>query len=426
MGSPVIITPDAPQVTITPDAPVREGAISRFVTHATGIPVADIKAHPQTYNPFSKDYWQAARDNAGHSPADSVTARQMVPFGQTKKDLDEGNYAGALGDVTPGVIAAAQIAGPLAGRAMTSAAGQAVIKGAAPVAGVAIGAKVGSLVGEPITGAAAGAWLGKQVSPAVASSFARLGAQLQKFGLQLTPQETAEFGQFHSLPAGPRAMPGEVLSPEAPAYSPSTRAQRLGLLLKNGSESIPLPGSIQESVTPPFAANTTADRLGRLLPANTPSSQAVPLPESSLPAEVQQRYPGGLQSRPQARTDIVDDKAVQDAMRLDLDKHGWNALSEEKQRYYADNAPQFTKRQLIAQEQARALVEQAQSQAQQILTKSRIAAETPAKFTKTIIPKSPVAAAAASEPVTQGLDVNQDLTDILQRSLDAVKARKGK
>lgn len=392
MGSPVIITPDAPQVTITPDAPVREGAISRFVTHATGIPVADIKAYPQIYNPFSKDYWQAARDNAGHSPADSVTARQMVPFGQTTKDLNEGDYAGALGDVTPGVIAAAQIAGPMAGKAMTSEMGQAVIRKSVPIATGAAGAKVGSVVGEPITGAAVGAWLGKQVSPAVASSFARLGAQLQKFGLQLTPQETAEFGQFHSLPAGPRAMPGEVLSPEAP----------------------------------PFAANTTADRLGRLLPANTPSSQAVPLPESSLPAEVQQRYPGGLQSRPQARAEIVDDKAVTEAMQADLNKHGWNGLSEENQRYYADNAPQFTKSQLIAREKVRMIMEQAQSQAQNVLEQARIAAETPAKFTKTIIPKSPIATAAASEPVTQGLDVNQDLTDILQRSLDAVKARKGK
>lgn len=79
----------------------QQGAMVRFLSHATGLPLHEIAKNPNAYlNPFSKDYWQKGKEEqaAAGNPADQPV---RMPGAQTVHDLRTGNYAGALGDVAP-------------------------------------------------------------------------------------------------------------------------------------------------------------------------------------------------------------------------------------------------------------------------------------------------------------------------------------
>lgn len=105
-------------------APDQGGVVTRFLTGATGLPIKDIEEHPNQYlDPFSREYWDTksstptrqAMLEAAKNPIGHPTARSMIvprEYDQAKADIQSGNYAGAIGDVTPAAIAVAQIAGP--------------------------------------------------------------------------------------------------------------------------------------------------------------------------------------------------------------------------------------------------------------------------------------------------------------------------
>lgn len=99
----------------SPGQPKPEGAVSRFLTRATGLPISDIAAHPGAYlNPFSSESTptrDAFIDTSQHPERISnKTPTQMIPGYQTYRDIKDKNYAGAAGDVLPPALAFAGMA----------------------------------------------------------------------------------------------------------------------------------------------------------------------------------------------------------------------------------------------------------------------------------------------------------------------------
>jgi hypothetical protein len=152
-----------------------------------------------------------------------------------------------------------------------------------------------------------------------------------------------------------------------------------------------------------------------------PDNASAPSVSEESKAQVERPgYPPGLNKRPTDRTEIVSDKAVEDAMRNDLEKQGWRALSQERKEFYANNQPGMAKGDLITNARVEAVRTAAEEQVQKILAESN----PPVKYTKTVIPKAKVTTTA--QPIAEDLNSPNRLVDLMQQSIDAVNARKGK
>lgn len=96
--------------------PTQHGAFVRFMSRATGIP-EDAFTQPNRYfNPFSAAYnspeQRAVQQSlAPNSDEQIQNPSSLIPGRQTIQDIKSGNYAGAAGDVTPGIIAFLQMRG---------------------------------------------------------------------------------------------------------------------------------------------------------------------------------------------------------------------------------------------------------------------------------------------------------------------------
>lgn len=143
-------------------------------------------------------------------------------------------------------------------------------------------AVIGTAAGGPFGGAAM--TLGREIGrlPKVRTGIAQ---GLYKFGNALSPEIplSVPSPRFSALTPPTRALPsGPVITPppqdpsgfsyaaNPPAYNPTTRAQRLGLLLPERT-AIPMgttdpSGPVMHSARPPVNPATRADRLGLLLP----------------------------------------------------------------------------------------------------------------------------------------------------------------
>lgn len=130
--------------------------------------------------------------------------------------------------------------------------------------------------------------------------------------------------------------------------------------------------------------------------------------------------------------DMLDDKAFSQEANWDLEKHWYRALSEERQKFFADNAPTFTKGQLVAREQVGQILNEASQKAAKILDEAKLPSETRKKLISSISapaePTPPVKPAPAAPSVVKPIPAEyQDMTEILRRSKEAVeRARKGK
>lgn len=177
-----------------------------------------------------------------------------------------------------------------------------------------------------------------------------------------------------------------------PGKDPTTSIQSLSEIAQKANEmtTAPKTPSAAANVTPQEVMQQRFEAMKQEAPAAAAETSAIP-------------------QRPTSRAEIMDDKAVQQAMQMDLDRHGWRALSEEKQAFYANNAPQLTKLQLIANSKAQQVMEAAQTQAQQILDEAHRAATT-SKAVKSL--------------TTAGAGATVDMSDILQQSIDMINAAK--
>lgn len=104
-----------PTGTISRSRPEDEGnALERFGTRATGMPIHRIISDPNKYlNPFSKAYQEPNKDpdltqeiDSLEHPSQQATQPIHIPGADTVRDIKAHNYAGALGDVAPGAMAA--------------------------------------------------------------------------------------------------------------------------------------------------------------------------------------------------------------------------------------------------------------------------------------------------------------------------------
>lgn len=111
-------------------------------------------------------------------------------------------------------------------------------------------------------------------------------------------------------------------------------------------------------------------------------------------------------------SDIGEDSAILDAMRADLEQHGQQARLEQGRQFAAGNAADVPKWLRNAQAKAQQVLDEAQQQAEQ-RSITRALAKGNVKPSK-IPPKAPV---GKSQP--------DDLTPLLQKSLDAIRKKKG-
>lgn len=95
--------------------------------------------------------------------------------------------------------------------------------------------------------------------------------------LPVSPNSPLQLGRGAITMPPPNGGPNPLSTPQAVAGT--TRAQRLGLLLK--PPPIELPGAVQQNI-PAYSPDTAAARMGRLLPAH--SATPIQLPERNYPA----------------------------------------------------------------------------------------------------------------------------------------------
>lgn len=292
----------------------------------------------------------------------------LAPFigQQTAKageQLNEGDYAGGIartaGAALP-LVAGSPEARAAAGNTV-AAAGKiakpvvaAVGERLPEIAGGATGAYLGHATGLP-EGGLIGAITGRQLAKTIAKKFETLSDALDKsqqahadvIDLDATGENkpyAGEMARGRKLAATPQAAP-------AAAGTPETSAQ------------------------PAAAAPQFTDR-----PRVTPSVQNI---RENL---AQVRNAEAAPNRP--TPDSMEDRALQQEMNQDLERHGWAAESAARREFIARNSTGVTKSDLTG------------------------AAEKPVKYTKTPALPSPGSGAA------------DDLTDLLQKSLDAAKKAK--
>lgn len=94
----------------TPPQPL--GPVGRFLERATGLDIADIKAHPRSYlEPWTDEAEQKRIELGQKEEAAQKHPTVPIPGNQTYQDIKNKNYAGAAGDVLPTALAVVQMAG---------------------------------------------------------------------------------------------------------------------------------------------------------------------------------------------------------------------------------------------------------------------------------------------------------------------------
>ncbi|HET8823494.1 MAG TPA: hypothetical protein VFM77_00070 [Terriglobales bacterium] len=321
-----------------------------------------------------------------------------------------------VGEIAPKATAAARAVteNPLVGKAAARAVVNPTLRQA-----VKAGAQTADIAGGAAIGGTPGALVGKFLRPTerlaqtISKPVTRWAENRLTPAEPLSPAEAAEGStwrepepveaQSQSQPAPtPQAAPVSKKVPTGGTAAPSVEDQlmqqrfRLGHLqdsLRSASpEEIP---AIQTEI------DATKDTLNRLNPrAARPQ-----------PAAQKQSYPEGIQKRPTERGEVISDKAIEDAMRNDLERHGWSALSQERKEFYANNQPGMAKGDLVTQARVDAIRAEAEQRVQQVLAEQ----SKPVKYTKTKTPKAK--AAAAPENITPDLNNPDVLMNLMKRSL---------
>lgn len=247
------------------------------------------------------------------------------------------------------------------------------------------------LVHDVRTGNLAGA--AGDVTPALLMAAPMFASRFAAMSPQVMPPRPA-------LPAAPIELPGEVEASPAPAYSPTTRAERLGLLLpEKAGGKIPLPESSVEHVT--------ADQ--NPVPVDQQVQQRINQERSN--------YPEGVQPRPTDRAEILDDKIAREKAANDMGMQLYRAKREIGQ----ESAP-VPKWQQVAQTQADLIRAEAETRAQQVLADAEKAATTSKALAKTTAAKAKIPAASDNPDLSNP----ETVMDLMQRSIDLARARKGK
>jgi hypothetical protein len=347
MSSPQIVWDDQADQAGKPPANIqwddeqkpKGGAVSRFLSRATDGLSDEIAADPnRALNPFSRKYWQAARENHG-------VPTPKLPFEDTRADLKAHNYAGVAGDLLPGAI---QL-------------------------GLAVGGARGG-----------GRWV--DAPPAADINDSYFPARRPDAMSEAVPAETDALSAAAKDHTDLQHYPDPRFGMEMRVPPPATKAPT--------PPTFPDPRAVPEPGVSPFMGRY------RMGPGEVPADVVGEPPSNVLAGNqgVIVRQPKLLKEAPayKPRTaDTVDDLAVRESIEDEFNREGRNVARDASREWYDRNSPSVPKWKQVAQIRA-------QLAAEAVMKEAEAAQQIPARMTKTRPPRSEQAKSRSDVPPVTG------------------------